>query len=54
MLDKNEIIKKYKSKIKILKKHNNFYFNQDNPKISDAEFDELKKVYLSLKISMIF
>ena len=43
MLDKNEIIKKYKSKIKILKKHNNFYFNQDNPKISDAEFDELKK-----------
>ena len=43
MVDKNEIIKKYKSKIKILKKHNNFYFNQDNPRISDAEFDELKK-----------
>ena len=49
MVDKNEIIKKYKSKIKILKKHNNFYFNQDNPKISDAEFDELKKSIFQLE-----
>ncbi len=46
---KNEIIKKYKSKIKILKKHNNLYFNQDNPKISDAEFDELKKDIFELE-----
>ena len=46
---KNEIIEKYKKKIKLLKKHNKLYFNNDNPEISDAEFDELKKEIIHLE-----
>ena len=43
MKEKSEIINKYKNKIENLKKHNNFYFNDDNPKISDAKYDLLKQ-----------
>ena len=45
---KIEIIDRYKEKIRLLKKHNKLYFNKDNPEISDAEYDSLKKeiVYL--------
>ena len=43
MKEKSEIIKKYKNKEENLKKHNNFYFNDDNPKISDAKYDLLKQ-----------
>ena len=43
MKEKSEIIKRYKNKIENLKKHNNFYFNDDNPKISDAKYDLLKQ-----------
>ena len=42
MDEKKEIIKEYKLKIKNQKKHNNLYFNNDNPKISDSEYDSLK------------
>jgi DNA ligase (NAD+) len=40
---KKKIINQHKKKINILKKHNKYYFNDDNPKISDAEYDELKR-----------
>ena len=40
---KIEIIDRYKEKIRLLKKHNKLYFNKDNPEISDAEYDSLKK-----------
>ena len=45
---KIEIIDRYKEKIRLLKTHNKLYFNKDNPEISDAEYDSLKKeiVYL--------
>ena len=43
MREKKDIIKKYFLKVKTLKEHNNFYFNLDKPKISDAEYDQLKK-----------
>ena len=49
MSEKNEIIKEYKLKIKNLLSHNNFYYNYDNPKISDAEYDTLKKEVLALE-----
>ena len=49
MKNKNEIIKKYKNNIENLKKHNNFYFNQDKPKISDAEYDDIKTETLELE-----
>jgi len=42
MNEKKKIIKVYKEKIKILKKHNNLYYNNDNPEITDAKYDILK------------
>ena len=49
MNKKNEILSIYKSKIKILQKHNNLYYNNDKPIISDAEYDILKKEVLKLE-----
>ena len=43
MKDKSKIIKNFRSKVKELKDHNKFYFSDDNPKITDAKYDELKK-----------
>jgi len=48
-INKNEIIKDYKSKRKLIEKHNNQYFNEDNPTISDHEYDKLKKEVLNLE-----
>ena len=44
-----DITKQFKEKIKNLKKHNDLYYNQDNPQISDAEYDDLKKELLELE-----
>ena len=49
-----ELIKKFKKKIKELKKHNNFYFNLDKPSISDKEYDALKQELLRLENSNNF
>ena len=49
MLEKSKIISEFKKKIKILKDHNHQYFNKDNPKISDQEYDELKKEIINLE-----
>ena len=43
MNEKKDISKKYKKKIEELKKQNNLYYNQDNPEISDKEYDVLKQ-----------
>ena len=51
MSKKREIVKKYQLKLKELKKHNDLYFNKDNPEISDAEFDKLKKTINNLEKS---
>ncbi len=48
MSNKSEIINSYKKKINQLKKHNKLYFNNDNPIITDAEYDDLKKEILEL------
>ena len=49
MNEKKETVKKYKHLISILKKHNHYYHNEDNPKISDSEYDKLKKEILILE-----
>ena len=46
---KSKITDIYKKKIKLLKKHNKLYFESDNPKISDAEYDILKNEIISLE-----
>ncbi len=49
MKNKLLIIKEFKNKLKILKDHNNSYFNLDKPKISDADYDEFKKEIFDLE-----
>ena len=41
-----EITKQFKKKVKQLKKYNDLYFNQDNPEITDSEYDIFKKKLL--------
>ena len=54
MNHKSEIINLYKKKIKILQKHNKLYFNKDNPEITDAQYDDLKKQIFNLEKKNIF
>ena len=49
MQNKSEIINYFKKKIEILKRHNHYYYNKDNPKISDQEYDKIKKATLELE-----
>ena len=48
--NKNNVLKIYKQKIKNLKKHNKYYFIDDDPKISDDEYDKIKKEIIIKKI----
>mgnify|MGYP006217152467 FL=1 len=45
----SEIKKKYLEKIKELEKHNKFYFEESAPKISDSEYDQIKKEIINLE-----
>ena len=49
MTKKSEIVKIYKKKINFLKKHNKLYFTDDNPDITDQQFDDLKKEIINLE-----
>ena len=49
MTKDQEIIKIYKQKIKLLKKHNKSYFHDDNPSISDSKYDSLKAEIIELE-----
>ncbi len=48
-MKKEKIKDLYKKKIKEFKHHNLLYFNKNNPKISDADFDQLKIEILDLE-----
>ena len=54
MEERSEIIEKYKKKIESLKKHNNFYYIKDKPKISDSDYDNLKKEIIILEKNYTF
>ena len=43
------LIKYFKEKVKEIKKHNNLYYNFDKPKITDSDYDKLKKEIISLE-----
>ena len=49
MNEKEKILGEYKKKLNQLKIHSKLYFTDDNPKISDAEFDKLKISIISLE-----
>ena len=50
MDEKKNIIKKYKLKIAEIKEHNKSYFIKDNPKISDREYDSLKRDLIKMEL----
>ncbi len=49
MKNRNLIKKNYLSKIKELNSHNRNYYEKSSPKISDAEYDDLKKEIIELE-----
>ncbi len=48
-LDKKKIIFEHKKKIELLKENNKYYFIDDNPKITDDEYDKLKIEIINLE-----
>ena len=48
-MKESEIRNNYIKKINELKKHNKLYFEESSPKISDKEFDQIKKEILNLE-----
>jgi DNA ligase (NAD+) len=53
-MEKKKIQKEYKLKLELLNKHNKLYYDKNNPKISDSEYDILKKEILKLEIKYKF
>jgi len=49
MSQKKEIINNHQSKLKKLKKYNYYYYSKDAPKITDSEYDDLKKEIIDLE-----
>ena len=49
MLNKKKIITTHNSKLNEFKKHNNYYYNKDSPRITDSEYDNLKKEIFELE-----
>ena len=45
----NSLLKEYKNKLKLLEKYNKHYYQNQNPLISDREYDELKTNVLELE-----
>ena len=49
MKNRNLVKKEYLTKIKKLNEHNHYYYEKSTPKISDAEYDKLKKDIVELE-----
>tara|TARA_B100001175_G_scaffold160094_1_gene135606 strand:- start:361 stop:2382 length:2022 start_codon:yes stop_codon:yes gene_type:complete len=54
MKNRNFIKKEYDKKLKELNKHNQHYYEKSRPKISDAEYDKLKKDIINLEDQNLF
>ena len=50
----DDITKNYLQKVKLIDEHNKSYFNNDDPKISDHKYDDLKKEILELEKKYLF
>ena len=49
MNEKQKIKKEHKNLINQIKKHNKYYFDKDNPIISDSQYDKLKRKLVDLE-----
>ena len=49
MDNKNKIIDDFKKKVNLIKKHNEYYFKYDSPKISDSDYDKIKNEVIALE-----
>ena len=49
----NSLFLDYKKKIKLLEKYNKFYYQNQNPLVSDKKYDELKNEILLLEKNII-
>ena len=55
MINKEDnIIKNYLDKIRLIEKHNQSYYDNDSPDVSDQKYDELKKEIIELEKKYIF
>ena len=48
-MKKEKIQDEYNKKIKLFKEYNKFYYDQNNPVISDSDYDDLKKTIILLE-----
>ena len=48
-MNKKSIQKEYKEKIRLITHYNQKYYKDNNPKVSDSEYDSLKKYIISLE-----
>ena len=48
-MNKFEIKIQYKNKLKLINEYNKFYYDRNKPKVSDKDYDELKKDILNLE-----
>ena len=53
-MNKDLIKKDYKKKIELLNYYNQKYYNENNPEITDSEFDDLKKSIINLEKNSTF
>ena len=53
-MKKKKIQIEYNEKIKLLTKYNKFYYDKSNPKVTDNEYDKLKKDILLLEKNYSF
>ena len=44
-MNKKEINNEYKKQIKLFNSYNRYYFDKNNPLVTDKEYDELKKKF---------
>ena len=53
-MNKKKIKAEYNQKINLLNKFNKFYYIDNNPKVTDQKYDELKKEIILLEKSILF
>ena len=51
---KKEIKEEYKKKIKLINNYNKYYYDESDPKVSDKEYDQIKKDIQSLELKYNF